>query len=399
VAHQPVAGQLAELDLGDETLGRLSRHPTFWNKRPRQLTAGWQPASTRANVRRTGTFDRGELEMGRVEKLLVGLGAIALLIVGLIATPSAAAASGAAGCSPAKDIEAIIDDSGSMAITDPNRLRVQAMSLLIDDLSPGTQLGAVEFGSGFESLGIPAANTVFPPGAVGANASSMRSALDAAIKADNGATDYNGAFAKSDADNPNADARIFLTDGGHDVGTYNEAHLVHKVPTYVIGFGSGIASPTDQARLKKIAGDTGGKYFPVQETSQLQAAMNNIGAALTCQTPPRQFTDLLSEGQSKTHSAAIVARTKTVQITLTWASPLDKFKLSGLRLVGKSGVLAVASRSVGKLKVTKTPSSTFTIVKVSGLRKGTLRFKVKAAKVGSGAKATLTTQVGQSTHK
>jgi hypothetical protein len=318
--------------------------------------------------------------------------------MGLIAAPGASAAS----CKSATNIEAIIDDSGSMAVTDPDRLRVQAMSLLIDDLSPGTQLGAVEFGSGIDVPGIltiPAASTVFAPGAVGTNASAMRSALDTAIKADNGATDYNGAFAKSDADNPSADARVFLTDGGHDVGTYNEAHLVHKVPTYVIGFGPGISSSTDQARLKKIAGDTGGKYFPVADTSTLQAAMNSIGAALTCQTPPRQFTDSLSNGQSKLHSVTIGAATKTLQITLTWASPLDKFKLSGLRLVGKNGLLAVASRSPGKLKVTKTTSSTFTILKITKLRKGTLRFNVKGAKVASGSKATVTTQVGQSTHK
>lgn len=328
-----------------------------------------------------------------------------LLVAGLIAAPSASAASSlasASACSSAKNIEAIIDDSGSMEITDPSRLRVQAMNLLIDDLSPNTLLGAVEFGSGFESLGIPGAATVFPPGAAGANASAMRSALDAAIHADNGATDYNAAFAKSDTDNPGADARVFLTDGGHDIGTYNEAHLVHKVPTYVIGFGTGISPGPDQARLKKIAGDTGGKYFPVGDASELQAAMNNIGAALTCQTPPRQFTDTLGKGQSKLHSITVGAATKTLQITLTWASPLDKFKLSGLRLVGKNGLIAVASRSQppGKLKVTKTVSSTFAIVRVSKLRKGTLSFKVQAATIGSGAsKVTLTTQVGQSTHK
>jgi len=336
--------------------------------------------------------------MRRVGKLLSGFGALVLLVVGLAVVPTA----NASACAPAKNIEAIVDDSGSMEITDPDRLRVQAMSLLIDDLSPNTQLGAVEFGSGFESLGIQAAATVFPPGAVGPNASAMRSALDAAIHADNGATDYNAAFAKSDADNPGADARVFLTDGGHDVGTYNEAHLVHKVPTYVIGFGTGISPGPDQARLKKIAKDTGGKYFPVQDTSQLQAAMNSIGAALTCQTPPRQFTDTLGNGQSKLHKITIGAATKTIQITLTWASPLDKFKLIGLALIGKNGPLAVASRShrpPGRLKVTKTTSSTFTILKVSKLRKGTLRFKVKAAKVASGAKATLTTQVGQSSHK
>ena len=342
--------------------------------------------------------------MRRVGKLLLGPGVVALLVVGLIAAPgaSASALSSASGCKQATNIEAIVDDSGSMEITDPDRLRVQAMSLLIDDLSPNTQLGAVEFGSGIDIPGIittPPAATVFAPGPVGANATAMRSALDTAIHADNGATDYNGAFAKSDADNPGADARVFLTDGGHDIGTYNEAHLTHKVPTYVIGFGTGISAGPDQARLKKIASDTGGKYFPVADTSQLQAAMNSIGAALTCQTPPRQFTDTLSNGQSKLHTITVGAATKTLQITLTWASPLDKFKLSGLRLVGKNGLIAVASRSPGTLKVTKTTSSTFTIVKISKLRKGTLRFKVKAAKVGSAAKATLTTQVGQSTHK
>jgi hypothetical protein len=341
--------------------------------------------------------------MRRIAKLL-GPGALMLLLVGLIAAPGAMGAptASAAGCKSASNIEAIVDDSGSMEITDPDRLRVQAMSLLIDDLSPKTQLGAVEFGSGIDIPGIittPPADTVFPPEPVGANATAMRSALDSVIKADNGATDYNGAFAQSDTDNPSADARVFLTDGGHDVGTYNEAHLVHKVPTYVIGFGSGISAGPDQARLKKIAKDTGGKYFPVQDTSQLQAAMNSIGAALTCQTPPRQFTDTLAKGQSKLHNVTVGAATKTLQITLTWASPLDKFKLSGLRLVGKNGLIAVASRSPSKLKVTKTNSSTFTIVKITGLRKGTLRFKVKAAKVASAAKATLTTQVGQSKRK
>lgn len=342
--------------------------------------------------------------MRRVAKLLLGPGAVVLLVLGLIVAPGASAATtSASSCKSASNIEAIIDDSGSMEITDPDRLRVQAMSLLIDDLSANTQLGAVEFGSGIDVPGIltiPPADTVFLPEAVGANATAMRGALDSVIKADNGATDYNGAFAQSDADNPNADARVFLTDGGHDVGTYNEAHLTHKVPTYVIGFGSGISAGPDQARLKKIAKDTGGKYFPVGDTSELQAAMNSIGAALTCQTPPRQFTDVLKQGQSKLHSITVGAATKTLQITLTWASPLDKFKVNGLRLVGKNGLLAVASSKPSKLTVTKSTSTTFTVLKVSGLRKGTLRFNVKAAKVASGApKATLTTQVGQSTHK
>jgi von Willebrand factor type A domain len=345
--------------------------------------------------------------MRRGAKLL-GPGAVGLLLtIALIAAPGAAAG-GASACKPASNVEAIIDDSGSMAGTDPNKLRVQGMSLLIDDLSAKTQLGAVEFGSGFEIPGIieePAARTVFSPEPVGPNASSMRSALEGAIRADNGATDYNAAFAKADADNPSSDARVFLTDGGHDVGAYNEAHLAHKVPTYVIGFGSGVSAGEDVARLKKIAKDTGGQYFPVGDASELQAAMNSIGAALTCQTPPRSFTDLLKQGQSKLHALSIGAATRSIQITLTWASPLDKFKLTGLRLVGRGGLLATASRhrrhrKPSKLKVTKTISPTFAIFRVSKLKKGKLRFKVRALRIGSGSpKATLTTQVGKLKHR
>ena len=341
--------------------------------------------------------------MRRVVRALLGGTVAGLLAIGG-AAPAAGAATASASCTKATNIEAIVDDSISMEFTDSSRLRVQAMNLLIDTLGSGTQLGAVEFGSAGYENNPPAADTLFPPEAVGANGSAMRTALDQKIHADNGATDYNGAFAQADADNPSADARIFLTDGGHDVDTYNEAHLVHNVRTYVIGFG-GIAAGEDQERLKKIASDGGGRYFPLEDSAQLQSVMNTIEAALTCQTPPRQFTDLLAKGKSKTHSVAIGANTKSIQITLTWTSPLDKFKLSGLKLTNKGRLLAVAARrgkvhKPGKLKVSRKVSSTFTVLQVSHLHKGQLSFRVKAAKVGSGEpKVSLTTQVSQSARK
>jgi hypothetical protein len=333
--------------------------------------------------------------MLRSWKVLLAAMMVALLAAAVMAAPSGAAGDGTAlaSCAPATNIEAIIDDSGSMAVTDENRLRVQAMDLLINTLPEKTTLGAVEFGSAlFEA---PAADTVFPPEPVGPNAGTMRSALASLINADNGATDYNAAFAKADADNPTAQARIFLTDGGHDVGTYNEAHLAHNVPTYVIGFGAGLALPEDKARLQKIATDTGGQLFQLEDNSQLQAVMNKIGAALTCQTPPREFNDMLKQGQSKIHSITVGASTKVLQIALSWVSPLDRFKLGHLKLIVKGKVVAAARPKVAKLKVTKTSGQTFLVAKVKGLRKGTLRFSVTAAKVGSGEpKVNLTTQVG-----
>ncbi|HEY2569880.1 MAG TPA: VWA domain-containing protein [Solirubrobacteraceae bacterium] len=323
----------------------------------------------------------------------------AAAIAAAIAAPTGAATSpaitSASACTAATNIEAIVDDSGSMALTDSSTLRVKGLKLLINTLSPGTMLGAIEFGGNFLESSTPSADTVFPPEPVGANAASMAAALESKIKADNGGTDYNAAFAQADADNPNVQARIFLTDGGHDIGTYNNGHLTHKVPTYVIGFSSGVADAEAQQRLQTIASDTGGQFFPLNDASQLQSVINGIGAAMTCQTPPQSFTDLLKQGAGKSHSVSIGASTKSLQIALTWSSPLDKFAISQLKLVSHGKTIAKAAQRIRKLKVTSVTSPTFTVLKVSGLSKGKLTFKVKAAAIGSGQpQVTLTTQVG-----
>jgi hypothetical protein len=341
--------------------------------------------------------------MKSISKALAAVALSGLLVVAFFAnTASAATAAASAACTPVTNIEAIIDDSGSMTVTDPNRLRVQAMDLLIKTLPASTTLGAVEFGSGIEGIpgifeGIPAASTLFPPEALAPNAAAMEAALKANINADNGATDYNGAFAKADADDPASQARIFLTDGGHDVGTYNEAHLAHNVPTYVIGFGTGLGAPEDKARLEKIATDTGGKVYELEDAGEVQAVVNTIGAALTCKTPPRQFTDKLAQGQSKTHTISIGKKTHLLRVTLTWANPGDNFKLTGL-VVKSHGKVVAAAVPKGTPKIIVTPaakSSTFSVLKVGHLRPGVLQFGVKAAKVSSGT-VTVTTQVGGS---
>jgi hypothetical protein len=316
------------------------------------------------------------------------------MIVVALAAPSGASVSRAstAACVRASNIEAIIDDSGSMAVTDPDTLRVKGLKLLINTLSTGTVLGAVEFGGSFFSTGPPAADTVFSPEPVGPNATAMGRALDSKVKADNGSTDYNAAFAQSDHDNPHAQARIFLTDGAHNAGSYNNGHLLHRVPTYVISFSSGISS-ADRARLQGIASGTGGTYYPQTDSSRLQSVMNQIGAQLTCQTPPQSFTDRLRQGASKSHSVAIAARTTSIQIALTWSSPLDRFTIDRLRLVSHGRTIGAAAR-VRKLKVKVTKSATFTVLTVSRLSQGTLRFRVRATRIGSGQpKVILTTQV------
>jgi hypothetical protein len=315
-----------------------------------------------------------------------GLVSAALVIPG-VASPAGAAAA----CAPVTNIEAIIDDSGSMAGTDPNRLRVQAMDLLINALDGGTTLGAVEFGT--------IADNVFPAEAIGPNAAAMKAALDSLIQADNGGTDYNAAFDSGRAANPGAAARIFLTDGGHNAGTYLNTHLnpapQAQTPTYVIGFSTGLSLPEDQARLAQIATDTGGAYYPLPDSSSLQAVMNQIETGLTCQSAPKTFTDSLKPGKSKQHTVTIAKNSNTAQLALTWTSPLDKFKIKGLKIIQHGDV--VAARGVRHLKVKIIKGTTYMVVKVTRLVPGKLHFKVKAADIGSGApEVTLTTQVSQS---
>lgn len=335
----------------------------------------------------------------------LALGAVAALAVALVPTAGArkpGVAGTSAGCAPVSNIEAIIDDSGSMTITDPNRLRVEALDLLIE--TPGNEgitFGALEFGGNFSALTgtpvegePPAADTVFPPEPIGPNAGAMQSALNEKIKADNGLTDYNAAFAKAKEDDPGARAWIFLTDGGHDAGEYTNGHRGGP-PTYVIGFGSATSGP-DGERLATIAKDTGGRYFPQTDSSNLQSVVNEIGTTLTCQTPPSTFHDsFVKAGASKSHSVAIAGKARSAQLTLSWASPLDSFAISGLHIVRKGKTVAIAKAR--KLKVITRHGATFLVVKLSGLVKGKLQFKVRASRIGSGEpKVKLTTQVTQS---
>jgi hypothetical protein len=337
----------------------------------------------------------------RSSRFVLGL-VVAGLVIAAAVAPSAGQASGArstAACVRVTNVEAIIDDSGSMAGTDSGRLRVQAMDLLINALDAKTNLGAIEFGSSFDPA-TPSADVVFPNEPVGSNAAAMKAALDTKIQADAGGTDYNAAFDTARSADPRAGARIFLTDGGHNAGTYNDTHLnpppQAQTPTYVIGFSSGLSQPDDQARLAKIASDTGGQYFPLPDSSALQSVMNQIETKLTCQTPPKTFRDSLAQGKSKAHKVKISSKSRSAQLALSWTSSLDRFKISGLKIVRHGKVVARASRK-RKLKVKVRTGSTFAVVKVSRLVKGTLRFKVKATTIGSGApKVTLTTQVSQS---
>lgn len=304
-------------------------------------------------------------------------------LVACVALPAAATAA----CTPKTNLEAIVDDSGSMSISDPTDLRIRAMELLIDTQGNEKRtLGAVEFGSD--------AQPIFGPGLIGQNAAAYKAALATALVEDGGATDYNDAFALAGTHNPTANGRIFLTDGEHtDIPDYQNGHAGGP-PVYVLGLGVGIAgSPGDQV-LQRIASETGGLYRRADDASQMQAAMFDLNSAIACQAPPKRFNDSFKKvGQTEAHTVTIPRRIGTAQFALTWANSADAFTIGSFRIIRRGKVVA-RSAKVRKLKVSRRRGSTFTTIRVSGLVPGKLRFSVKASKLSApGTPVSLTTQV------
>ncbi|MBJ7459159.1 MAG: VWA domain-containing protein [Thermoleophilaceae bacterium] len=320
-----------------------------------------------------------------------------VLFIAAIFAVYASPAGAATTCKPASNIEAIIDDSGSMGVTDRDANRSEAIKLLISKSgNSGKTLGAVEFGSDQSYLTPPigAAVTLFGPLPIGANAVAMNTALTNSLKADNGATDYNAAFSLGKTDNPSADARIFITDGGHNSGEYTNGHQGGP-PTYVLGLGIGPASATnlDATRLETIAKETGGTYYPDVNTGNIAATVNKVDAALNCQQVAKTFTDTFNKvGQTKSKVVAIGSNTPSADLTLTWASPLDQFSISSISLKTASG--ATISIAKKRLKIKRSSGKTFVNANIKGLKRGKLRFKLKVKKLGSNTLAgvNLTTQ-------
>jgi hypothetical protein len=177
------------------------------------------------------------------------------------------------------DLEAIVDVSGSMAGTDPKFIRKDAIRLLVDLARPGDKLGAVGFDDQFRQ--IFDLTTITGSAAV---TNQLKALGNSRIK-NLGGTDYNDGMDKAFealTTTPGVDPQrqkgiIFLTDGGHNAGTYLNGHLRFAYnasgrswPVCAVQLGPKTSfQPEDVARLKRIATETGGKYFATDKAADL----------------------------------------------------------------------------------------------------------------------------------
>jgi hypothetical protein len=309
---------------------------------------------------------------------------------------SARTKAAATPCVVANNVVFVLDDSGSMGGTDPSGftsngkttppLRVQAMQLEIKrDSNNAKNFAAIEFGD--------TADVLFPPQNVKTNRNGMLASLSK-LQADNGSTDYNLAFDTANTTFPNAQARVFFTDGGHNAGDYLNKHLEGgKPPTYVVGFGTSAALPEDAARLQQIANDTGGQYFAQTSSAKLVSVMNQIDNILNCTsatvvTINNVFTKV---NQKKALGYSIPGGKKATDLVTTFNSGAQ-FSISNIvetvhgKVIARYNPTVTSAKKktkVKKLKVTKQTGATFINLHIRGLKPhAKLKLTLKALRLG-----------------
>lgn len=285
-------------------------------------------------------------------------------------------------CAPASNVAAIVDDSGSMADNDPENIRRRALELLLTKpTNQARTFGAVEFAGD--------AGPLFGPAAVGPNRPAMLASLGALRNdgfADDNGTDYNEAFAASTALQPSPGARIFLTDGGHNVGDYGDGHIGGP-PTYVIGLNIGPADSGDEAAalLARIASDTGGRYFPLRlsegdspevQVSRLQPALNEIETSIGCATVQTEDTIAMVAPNRPSRSVnALFANQPGMEIVISWPNPSVDVDVGALSVRDGSGRVVADLQGAKRIARTKRRRSKIAVSTVEGQTFDTITLK------------------------
>jgi len=315
----------------------------------------------------------------------------------------------AAGCIAATNIEVVIDDSGSMAGTDPLELARQATELLITKpRSEGKVIGVFEFGS--EGAQIIAPTVVMPRGVTGSNKPAMLAALAKAIGADNGGTDYNIGLKGAADDNPAAQARLFITDGAHNEGEYTEQHRGGP-PTYVIGLGEESNQSTFRRRLRRIASETNGRAFTGVTARDIVAVVNQIDSRLNCDVELDTDVDRLTEDDRVEEQVVdLDPDAHTLDVEVSWGDEREDVEPAELAFLDEDEDVLVRISGRRLREVIARPGRTFTIngiqlkgtsqrgrfgLRLTGRPAEQLRVRYRATKV-RGKVARVTSQVGQS---
>jgi hypothetical protein len=310
------------------------------------------------------------------------------------------------GCRAVMKLGVIVDDSGSMSEFDPRRLRVAALELLLDkERNVGERLGAVEFGDVAEQL--------FPPVLVGGETFErdrrmLARLIDERVQSDAGGTNYNAGFKGAQRIDPDAQAVVFITDGGHNVGRFRALHRTGP-PTFVIGVGIG-RDGRDGRRLQRIADETDGAYFPDVDADELQPIINRIDAGLNCDTDIATAADRVEDREAPSAvDEPLGEGTRSADVVVSWDDPLDDVALGSLTVLrGGKRIARFGAASLRRaadddrepqrngVRIDGTLAQTYLSLRVNGVEGGRIRLRFLRADLHGDARERIVTQVSES---
>jgi hypothetical protein len=250
-----------------------------------------------------------------------GVGAVALAVVAaMAAVPSAvvAATSPATTCVAPNRVGLVIilDDSGSMAGTDPARLRGDAAAVAIDQAADGSVLAISRFGTNATQIAAP---TTVEAGSRADLKQRTRSSL-----ASSGGTDYELAFREAQrqlaAMPANVDRRavVFLSDGLPNTTAYTADRAIGASGTKIHTIGFGMASATE---LTAIATRSGGRSWHAGEAFELPMLFAHISALVRCDVRIAGTDSVtLAPGTSMSLPFDVLECQQEVRALVTWST-------------------------------------------------------------------------------
>lgn len=205
---------------------------------------------------------------------------------------------------PSNNIILLIDNSGSMRKTDPNKLSVVAASILIDTMAEDTNLSIIAFGDKAEAIHKLSEKP---------SKDILKKELEG-LKFDNNSTNLKEGIeeALNQLEGTEGDKTIIvLSDGKEDpVGGITDQHMKElyslsdkahdkKVKIHSIG----LSQYADEETLSRISFKTGGEYFPCENPSELFNVFSKILGSLNDFYTIEQFTtDIKKEREVKLSS-------------------------------------------------------------------------------------------------
>jgi hypothetical protein len=253
------------------------------------------------------------LAIRRVASPLLVATLVVLLALCVLLRPAAAPAQAPPTCTPPTQlgIVYVLDDSGSMASTDRDKLRGVGAGLGLREQRAGIA-AAVRFAS--------TAGPIFAPTDLAtANIAALDQQIQSGLRS-SGGTNFDEAFTAAQAQlaampaTVDKKAVVFLSDGDAS-GAYSADLAIANagIPIVTIGFGSRTSDD-----LRQIATRSGGVYQHVGSAGEVQGAMARSVAFLNCQAIDAPETVDMAPGSTRDFPFAVTAGTQAFNALATW---------------------------------------------------------------------------------